>query len=128
VEKKSYKDLIVWQRAMDLVVEVYSLTKLLPREELYGLTNQLRRAAVSIPSNIAEGNSRNTTREYVQFLNIALGSKAEAETQIEICERLGYLSEDQTETAVSLCHEVGKILNAIINKLSPKPSTRRQSP
>ena len=80
--EKGYRELIVWQKAMDLVVDIYSITKLLTREELYGLTSQLRRAVVSIPSNIAEGNSRNTTKEYFQFLNIALGSKAEIETQL----------------------------------------------
>ena len=118
MEKKSYKELIVWQKAMVLVVEVYELTKQLPKEEQYGLYSQMRRAVVSIPSNIAEGNSRNTTREYVQFLNIALGSKAEVETQIEICKRLGYL--DNAEEAENLCSEVGKMLNAIITKLNPK--------
>jgi four helix bundle protein len=120
MDKKSYKELIVWQKAVDMAVEVYALTKLLPREELYGLTSQLRRAAVSVPSNIAEGNSRNTTKEYVQFLNIALGSKAEIETQIEICKRLNYLTEEQIGKAIGLCSEVGKMINAIISRLTPK--------
>jgi len=115
---KSYRELIVWQKAMDLVVEVYDLIALLPKEEQYALAGQMRRAVVSIPSNIAEGNSRNTTKEYVQFLNIALGSKAELETQIEICRRLDYFND--TEKAEGLCEETGKMLNAIISKLSPK--------
>ena len=116
----SYKDLIVWQKAMDLVVEVYSITKLLPHDEQYGLSTQLRRAVVSVPSNIAEGNSRNTTKEYIQFLNIALGSKAEVETQLEICLRLGYVNEEQIGKSLGLCEEVGKMLNSIIKKLTPK--------
>ena len=115
---KSYKELIVWQKAMDLVVEVYDLIVLLPKTEQYALASQMRRAVVSIPSNIAEGNSRNTTKEYVQFLNIALGSKAELETQIEICKRLGYFT--NTEKAEGLCEETGKMLNTIISKLPPK--------
>ena len=121
--KKGYKELIVWQKSMDLVVEVYCLIKLLPKEEQFALASQMRRAAVSIPSNIAEGNSRNTTKEYIHFLNIALGSKAEIETQIEICKRLGYLS--ATEKADSLCAEVRKMLNVIIQKLSPNLRTAR---
>ena len=110
---KSYKELIVWQKAMDLVSEVYALVKLLPREELYALSDQMRRAVVSIPSNIAEGQERNSSKEFAQFLSIARGSKAELETQLFICVRLGYLSEDQIEKATRLCAEVGKMLNAI---------------
>jgi len=121
MERKGYRDLIVWQKSMDLVTEVYSATKLLPRDEQYGLVNQLRRAVVSIPSNIAEGNSRNTTKEYVQFLNIALGSKAEVETQLEICLRLEYLGSEQIKNALALCEEVGKMLNSMIKKLNPNP-------
>ena len=115
---RGYRDLIVWQKAMDLVVEVYNLIRLLPKEEQFALANQMRRAVVSIPSNIAEGNSRNTTKEYIQFLNVALGSKAEIETQIEICKRLGYLN--STDKADNLCEETGKMLNAIISKLTSK--------
>ena len=120
MEKKYFKELIVWQKAMDLVVEVYSITKTLPRNEQFGLISQLRRAVVSIPSNIAEGNSRNTTKEYVQFLNIALGSKAEVETQLEICVRLKYIDSEQVSKSLNLCSEVGKMLNSIIKKLTPK--------
>ena len=116
-----YRELIVWQKAMDLVEEAYILTKLLPRDELYGLTNQIRRAAVSIPSNIAEGNSRHTTQDYVRFLSIARGSKSEVETQLEICVRLNYLSKDQIIPAFALCDEIGKMLNSIIQKLTPNP-------
>ena len=77
---QNYKELIVWQKAMDLTTEVYRLTKKSPKDELYGLTNQLRRATVSIPANIAEGNVRFSTKEYLRFLSIARGSKAEVET------------------------------------------------
>ena len=88
---KDYRDLIVWQKAMDLVEAIYRTTATFPREEIYGLTSQLRRAAVSIPSNIAEGNGRNTTRDYVHFLGMAYGSVKEVETQVLIAERLRYI-------------------------------------
>ncbi|MCX6039724.1 MAG: four helix bundle protein [Caldilinea sp.] len=92
---KSYQELIVWQKAMDLVVNVYQITKGFPREETYGLTNQLRRAAVSIPSNIAEGQGRNTAKEFQRFLAVAYGSLQETETQLMLSRRLGYIDEAQ---------------------------------
>jgi len=116
---KDYKQLVVWQKAMELVVEVYSIVKLLPKEEQYAIANQMRRAAISIPSNIAEGNSRNTTKEYIQFLYISLGSKAEVETLVEISKRLGYIND--SSNIDDLCNEVGKLINAIISKLTPSP-------
>ncbi len=115
---RNYRDLVVWQKSMDLVEEVYRLSKLLPKEEIFGLTNQLRRAAFSIPSNIAEGNARNSQKEYARFLSIARGSKAETETQLEICVRIGYFNEDQTRIALTLCDEIGKMLYSMIQKLS----------
>jgi len=114
-----YRELTVWQKAMVLVEEVYKLTETFPQSEQYGLTNQLRRAAVSIPSNIAEGNSRNSLQEYARFLSIARGSKSEVETQLEIGVRLNYISPDQTEHALELCSEIGKMLNRLIKKLLP---------
>lgn len=114
---RSYRELVVWQKAMDLVAEVYNLTKLLPKEELYALTNQIRRAVVSIPSNIAEGNGRHTPVEYIRFLTIARGSKSEVETQLEICIRLEYISQEQARIAMGLCSEIGKMLNVMIQKL-----------
>ena len=105
---------------MDLVEEVYRMTKLLPRDELYGLTNQIRRAVVSIPSNIAEGNSRHATQDYIRFLRIARGSKAELETQLEVCVRINYLTTDQVAPALDLCKEIGKMINSIIQILIPK--------
>ena len=88
---KTHKDLFVWQRAMDIVEAVYELTKKMPQSELYGLTNQIRRCAVSIPSNIAEGAARNSNKEFIQFLYIALGSIAELETQLLLAKRLRFV-------------------------------------
>jgi four helix bundle protein len=119
---QKYEDLIVWQKAMDLVAEVYKIVKLLPDEELYALSDQMRRAVVSIPSNIAEGQERNTTKDFIKFLHIAKGSKAELETQLLICVRLQYLTQFQIETSQSLLVEIGKMLNALIQSLSSKLS------
>ena len=112
-----YKELIVWQKAIDLTVEVYRLMKKMPKEELYGLTNQLKRAVVSIPSNIAEGNARASTGDYVRFLSIARGSVAEVETQLLICVKLNYLTQEDIESSLSLLDEAGRMLNSIITKL-----------
>ena len=103
---------------MSLVEETYRLVKLLPKEEQYALSDQMRRAAVSVPSNIAEGQARSSTREFANFLSISRGSLAELETQFMICVRLKYLTRSHIETALSLCAEVGKMLNALIGKLS----------
>ena len=115
---QKYRDLIVWQKAMKLVKEVYSLAKKLPKEELYALSDQIRRAVVSIPSNIAEGQERNSTKEFIQFLSIAKGSKAEVETQLLICVEIGYLTENDINNAISLSGEVGKMLSSLIQKLT----------
>ena len=114
---KSYKDLWVWQKSMSLVFEVYRVIGNLPKEELYALSSQIRRSAVSIPSNIAEGQQRNSTKEFINFLSIAKGSNAELQTQLIICVGLHYLSEDEINTAMQLSNEVGKMLNALIDKL-----------
>ena len=97
---RNYQELIVWQKAMDLVIAVYQQTREFPREELYGLTNQLRRASVSIPSNIAEGQGRNTTGDFRQFLSIAYGSLQEVETQLLIAGRLHNLNAEQLDPLV----------------------------
>lgn len=102
---------------MDLATKIYRLTKKLPKEELYGLTNQLKRAAISIPSNIAEGNARFSPKDYLRFLVMARGSNAEVETQLLICIRLNYLEQADIEVALSLITEIGKMLNTIITKL-----------
>ena len=111
---RNFKGLIVWQKSMDLAVEIHELVKLLPKDELYGISNQLRRAAVSIPSNIAEGYARSSTPDYIKFLSYARGSNAEVETQLLICFRVGYLTEEQIEKALSLCNEIVKMLTRMI--------------
>ena len=116
----SCEDLIVWQKAMDLTVEIYRLVKFLPREETYALSDQMRRAVVSIPSNIAEGHGRNSNKEFANFLSVARGSLTELRTQLQICRRLKYFSESESEYAFNLCTEIYKILNAFISKLRPK--------
>jgi len=112
---QTYKDLIVWQKAMDLVVEVYSLTDKLPRTELYGLVSQMRRCAVSIPSNIAEGRRRGTQKDFRQFLIISYSSGAELETQIEILKRLPFSMKLDYNKTDSLLLEIMKMLNKMIN-------------
>ena len=104
----SYRDLKVWQKSMDLTFMVYKLVKFLPKEELYALSAQMRRAVVSIPSSIAEGRQRSTVNEYKHFLYIAKGSLSELETQLMICDGLGYLENEQIEPAMSLCAEISK--------------------
>ncbi len=115
---KSYKDLIVWQRSMELVTQVYQLTKQFPTEERFGLSNQLRRAAVSIPSNIAEGQARQSTAEFKNFLSIARGSLAEVETQLLIAQNLKYLNIDQLNQVMRILVEVSKMLPALAKKLT----------
>ena len=113
-----YKDLIVWQKAMDLVYLIYEVTKIFPKDELYGLTNQLRRAIVSVPSNIAEGQARKSTPEFRNFLSIARGSMAEVETQLLIASRLHYLQESQLLEIMGKHNEVSKMLRALMSKLA----------
>lgn len=115
-----YKQLIVWQKAMDLVVEVYSLVKLLPKEELYSLSDQMRRAVVSIPSNIAEGSGRGSDKEFIQFLSISRGSLRELETQIEVCEKLNYIDSYKDSKTKILITEISKMLNSLANSLIKK--------
>lgn len=112
----SYKDLTVWQKSMDLVKEIYKITKELPRSEIYGLSSQMQRAAVAIPSNIAEGSKRNHKLEYIQFLSIANGSAAELETQINLIKSI--YPQIDTQKAESLLNEILKMLHVIITKLN----------
>ena len=116
----SYRELVVWQKSLDLVEQVYRLTQRLPPAEVYGLCSQMRRAVVSIPSNIAEGQSRNSTGEFLQSLGVARGSLAEVETQLLIATRLAYLGEAETAPALGLCEEVSKMLSSLIKKLRSK--------
>ena len=114
---KNYRELVVWIRSMELVVETYKLVKLLPKEETYALSDQIRRAVVSIPSNIAEGNGRASTKDYARFLSMARGSKYELETQLLICAELNYLTKEQILKAMVLSDEIGRMLNVLIAKL-----------
>jgi len=114
---KSYKELIVWQKSMDLVEEIYSATRTFPKEEIYALTNQLRRASVSIASNIAEGQGRQTTADFCRHLSIANGSLYETETQILISQRLKYLPERTAHGLMQLTGEVGRLLNGLVRSL-----------
>ena len=123
---RNFRDLRVWHAAMDLVEQVYRLSRAFPREELHGLTAQMRRAAVSIPSNIAEGHTREHTREYLHYLSMAQASLAELETQLEISIRLKYLSSDQgspaLEQSTSLARQLYALRNALTKKVpSPTP-------
>ena len=117
MEIKGYEQLIVWQKAMDLTVEVYNLTKLLPKEERYALSDQMRRAAVSIPSNIAEGQSRGSTKEFIQFLHFAAASNAELFTQLLICERVKYFSAEQLKNVKDLSSQVSRMISTLLSKL-----------
>lgn len=114
---RSFRELSVWQRSIQLATTTYRLTQGFPREEIYGLVSQLRRASVAIPSNIAEGHGRLNVREYRQFLGIARGSNFELQTQLEIARSLGMGNAELSEEAESLSHEVGKMLYAILQKL-----------
>lgn len=113
----SFRDLIAWQKSMKLVIEVYRLVEYLPQAELYGLSNQMRRAAVSIPSNIAEGQARGTTKDFIHFLHMAKGSNTELYTQLLICQNLGYLEQEQMKTAMVLNQETGMLLTKLIQSL-----------
>ncbi len=115
---KNYRDLLVWQRAMDLVETIYRATGSFPKEELYGLTAQLRKAAVSIPSNIAEGQGRHSDREFRKFLLISHGSLREAETQVLIAARLGYVSEEVKARVLESAAEVGRLINGLLKAVS----------
>ncbi len=111
---ESYRDLIAWRKAMRLVSEIYQVTGLFPRDELYALTNQLRRAAVSVPSNIAGGQARLSRKEFHHFLSLARGSLVEIETQLIIAQNLGYLIPDQSHPLLAEAAELGRILNGLI--------------
>lgn len=113
----SYKDLIVWQKAMTLVVEIYELTKCFPKEEMYGITSQIRRSAVSIPSNIAEGKYRSSKKDFKRFLEISYGSGAELETQIEIAKNVFKKEGFDYSKVEELLLEVMKMLNKMITSI-----------
>lgn len=116
----SYRDLMVWVRAMDLVEACYKLSMQIPQSEIYGLTSQIRRAAVSIPANIAEGHGRRNLGEYIQYLSIANGSLKELETHLLIAGRLHYIKDDEIISALGACSEIGRMLASLMQKLRQK--------
>lgn len=117
---KTHRDLDVWKKSISLVTTVYEITKGFPKEEVYGITNQIRRSAVSVPSNIVEGSARKGNKEYAQFLYISLGSLTELETQIIIARNLKYLSENDFESLMSNLKEIGKMLIGLIRFVKKK--------
>ena len=121
----SYRDLIVWQRAIAMVTEVYRATQSFPREETYGLTSQLRRSAVSVPSNIAEGQGRISKAEFRQFLGIARGSLLEMETQIVIASNLGYISRSNADRLATTSGEVSRLLHGLMQSLQTHEVLRK---
>ena len=118
MKSSEFRDLIVWQKSMDLAIEIYNIVKCLPKEETFVLSDQIRRAAISIPSNIAEGQGRITSKEFIRFLSMARGSLWEVSTQLEICERLGYFDKSQTTKIYNQITEIAKMLNALSNSIS----------
>jgi four helix bundle protein len=123
VTVRHYTDLIVWQKAMDLVVRVYKAAEGFPPREQFGLTNQLRRASVSVPSNIAEGQARRSTRDFIRCLSIASDSLQEVETQLIIASRLNYLEQRFQAGLFELASEVARLLNGLMNSLSRRDSS-----
>ena len=121
---RSFRDLLVWQKGILLVKEIYRATGEFPREEVYGLTSQLRRAAVSIPSNIAEGYGRRATVDYIRFLKIASGSLYESQTQLEIAKELGFLEKEPHTRLNAMTEELERMLNALIAKLETRANTK----
>ena len=120
---QSFKDLLVWQKAIDLTIDVYKLTAKFPADERFGLTNQMRRASVSIASNISEGYGRASKGEYIQFIGQARGSCSEPETQILIAEKLGFGATTNLESAEALCDDFGRLLGGLMKSLRPKQSS-----
>jgi four helix bundle protein len=112
-----FKDLVVWQKAMEMVTEVYKLTENFPKREVYSLTDQIRRATVSVPSNIAEGQAHHNHREFLHFLRHSAGSLAAVETQLYIAKNLGYVDAPVTDQLLQRVHEVGRILNGLIGSV-----------
>jgi four helix bundle protein len=117
-EVRGYRDLVVWQKGLTLAKEIYLLTKQLPADEKFGLVSQMRRAAVSDPSNIAEGQARHTTGKFIQFISHAEGSVAELETQLTLCQDLKLLNSKESATAAVLLQELCRMLNSLRRKLS----------
>ena len=119
---RSYRDLRVWQIGIQVVLATYRLTRLFPRDELYGLVSQMRRAAVSIPSNIAEGHERKSSKEYMKHISIALGSRAELDTQLQIAADLGFCRPNETANLASQLLELGRMLQALYTAIQNRAS------
>ncbi|MDI9869963.1 four helix bundle protein [Flectobacillus roseus] len=117
---KSFRDLLIWQKSMNLVTDIYQVTRNFPQAEIFGLTSQLRRASISIPSNIAEGYGRNTSKDYLRYLQIALGSLYEIQTQLEIASNLHFLEIFDFNKMISLCLEIERMLTSLIAKIKAK--------
>lgn len=117
---KSYRDLVVWQKAMDLAVAIHPIALSFPKAELFGLTAQLNRAAVSVPSNIAEGQGRRTTGDFIHFLSIARGSLNEVETQVTLASRYDYISDTVHDHLLEVSAEVGRMLNGLVDALEKR--------
>jgi four helix bundle protein len=115
---KSYRDLIVWQRSIEAVEKIYAITKEFPKVEEYVLINQIRRASISIPSNIAEGFGRQSTIEYKRFLKVSRGSVYELQTQLEIANRIGYITNESYRKIETITNEISKMLNSLIRKIN----------
>ena len=120
MKSSDFRELLVWHKAMGLTIEVYRLVRELPPEEKYALADQMRRAAISVPSNIAEGQGRDSVKEFIRFLSMARGSLRELSTQIEICERLNFFDQLKATAAKDLIIEIDKMLTALSNKLTTK--------
>jgi four helix bundle protein len=116
---KTFRNLLIWQKAMNLVTETYQITKTLPKEELFGLTSQVRRCSVSVPSNIAEGYGRNSNKEFSRFLNIAIGSLFEYQTQIEIAKNINYLNETNFNQLYEYSRELEAMMISFSKKINP---------
>jgi four helix bundle protein len=116
-QPKSHRRLVLWQKSVRLAVEIHRVSRRLPKHELFGLAAQMKRAAVSIPSNVAEGAARHTTRDYIRFLYIARGSAAEIDTHLMLAEELGYLMRVELAPALAISEEVGRLLNGVISAL-----------
>ena len=125
---QSYEDLQVWQEAMKLVEAVYAASTEFPSDERFGLTSQLRRAAVSIPSNIAEGHARSSTRDFLRFLSMAMGSVAEVRTQLALAERLGFISDRSNMALLSAADGVGRMLRGLMKSLNAKLQSQAPNP
>ena len=115
---KNYQELNIWKRSVEIAIEIYNISKNFPKEELYGLTSQIRRASVSISSNIAEGFNRYHNKEFRQFLYISLGSCAEVETQLFIAQRLNYVDQEKSSKLIKELGEIGKMINSLIKKIN----------